>query len=224
MTNFVEIYDRLTNTYTTESLEWGRWLFAQSCDFVRGVATLNDLIDFDLNEVAFAGRSNVGKSSLINALTGRNSLAKTSNTPGRTQQLNFFILGQRLYVVDMPGYGYAKVSKATKAVWQTLIRTYLRGRPTLERVYVLVDSRVGLKENDQEIMKMLDTTAVSYQVVLTKIDKVGKTQLKELIASLEEMLGKHPAAHPRVIATSADKGDGIAELRAEIAQFAQKTT
>lgn len=218
----IEIYNPQTGQYSPQSLEWGRWLFAQTCDFVRGVAKLTDLIEFAQPEVAFAGRSNVGKSSLINALTGRNHLAKTSNTPGRTQQLNFFILAERLFLVDMPGYGYAKVSKATLAVWKTLIQTYLRGRPTLERVYVLVDSRVGLKENDKVIMDMLDTTAVSYQVILTKIDKVSKSQLHALIQSLETMLGKHPAAYPRVLATSSEKGTGIEELRAEIAQFAQR--
>lgn len=207
-------------TYKGESLERGRWLFTQECTFVRGVPTLQDLIDFGYPEIAFAGRSNVGKSSLINALTNRHGLARTSNTPGRTQQLNFFSLGDLLYLVDMPGYGYAKAPKTLVAQWRLLIEKYLRGRPTLHRVYVLLDARVDIKEHDIDIMKMLDKTAVSYQIVLTKCDKLGPNQLKEKMWEIQNLILKHAAAHPEILATSSEKGMGIPELRAEIAQFA----
>lgn len=212
----------LTNpdgSYTADALEYGRWLFAQPCDFIRGVQTLSGLVDFDVPEIAFAGRSNVGKSSLINALTGRKTLARTSNTPGRTQQLNFFDLGGRLYLVDMPGYGYAEVPKVVVAGWRKLIDIYLRGRPTLQRAYVLLDSRVDIKKHDLEIMDQLDKAAVSYQVILTKCDKVGVNQLQKIISNLEKMLQNNPAAYPKVLATSSAKNIGIDELRAEIAQF-----
>lgn len=202
-----------------EALEKGRWLFTQACTFVRGVQRLHDLVEYDYPEIAFAGRSNVGKSSLINALVNQNALARTSNTPGRTQQLNFFELGKRLYLVDMPGYGYAKVSKSLLAEWRDLIENYLRGRPTLNRVYLLIDARVGLKEHDIKIMEMLDKTAVSYQLVLTKVDKVTRDQLATLREELTKKLVMHPAAHPYIFSTSSAKGIGIAELRAEIAQF-----
>jgi len=208
--------------YSQAALEWGRWLFSQNCTFARGVQKIDDFADSDLPEIAFAGRSNVGKSSLLNALTNRNTLARTSNTPGRTQQLNFFNLGDRLFLVDMPGYGYAKVSKKLQQEWQHLLEAYFRGRATLERAYVLIDARVGIKDNDKEIMKLFDKTAVSYQLILTKIDKVGKQQLEELIAELESLLLTHPAAHPKVMATSAEKNIGITELRAEMGQFAVK--
>lgn len=206
-------------TYTQSALERGRWLFTQECTFIRGVPTLVDLVDFGYPEVAFAGRSNVGKSSLINALTNRHGLARTSNTPGRTQQLNFFSLGDLLYLVDMPGYGYAQAPKALVAEWRTLIEQYLRGRPTLQRVYVLLDSRVDVMKHDIEIMKTLDKTAVSYQVVLTKCDKLGPNKLEEKKEAVLNIIGKHPAAHPLILTTSSEKGTGIAELRAEIAQF-----
>lgn len=202
------------------ALDWGKWLFAQECEFLRGVASLSDLPDFGQPEVSFAGRSNVGKSSLINALTGRTTLARVSHTPGRTQQLNFFSLANRLILVDMPGYGYAKASKSAIAQWNDLIQLYLKGRPTLSRVYVLVDSRHGLKENDLEMMRMLDVAAVSYRIVLTKVDKVSPTPLRQLKKEIEEKLKTHPAAYPEISLTSTAAKKGIAELRAEIAQFA----
>jgi GTP-binding protein len=205
---------------STDALAWGKWVFAQECEFLRGVPSLNDLPDFAQPEVAFAGRSNVGKSSLVNALTDRTTLARVSHTPGRTQQLNFFSLGNRLILVDMPGYGYAKASKVAVTQWNDLIQLYLKGRPTLSRVYVLIDARHGLKENDLEMMRMLDVAAVSYRVVVTKADKVSPTQLKERQKNIEETLKTHPAAFPTISLTSTVAKSGIAELRAEIAQFA----
>lgn len=210
----------MSEEISTEALAWGKWLFAQECEFLRGVPSLVDLPDFGQPEISFAGRSNVGKSSLINALTDRTTLARVSHTPGRTQQLNFFSLGNRLILVDMPGYGYAKASKAAIAQWNGLVQLYLKGRPTLSRVYVLVDARHGLKENDLDMMRMLDVAAVSYRLVLTKVDKVSPSQLKELQKNMEEIIKTHPAAFPKISLTSTVAKSGIAELRAEIAQFA----
>ncbi len=210
----------MSEEFSAEALEWGNWLFAQECEFLRGAASLTDLPEFGQPEVSFAGRSNVGKSSLINALTGRTTLARTSNTPGRTQQLNFFSLGKRLVLVDMPGYGYAKASKAAIEQWNSVIQLYLQGRPTLSRVYVLIDSRHGLKENDLEMMRMLDVAAVSYRLVLTKADKVSPTPLRALQEDIEERIKTHPAAFPKISLTSTVTKMGVAELRAEIAQFA----
>jgi len=204
-----------------EAIEAGRLLFAQECRFTWGSASLSDLPPAGLPEIAFAGRSNVGKSSLVNALTGRKTLARTSHTPGRTQQLNFFDLGGRLALVDLPGYGYAKVSKSLSQGWTETLKGYLRGRVTLRRALVLVDGRHGMKESDEEILKLLDDTAVATQVVLTKMDKVGKGERERRIPEVEAALKRHPAAFPQVMLTSSDKGEGIPELRAFLAQIAQ---
>jgi GTP-binding protein len=205
---------------SAEALAWGKWLFAQECVFLRGVPTLQDLPDSDLPEISFIGRSNVGKSSLMNALTGRTTLARTSHTPGRTQQLNFFSLGKRLILVDMPGYGYAKASKAAIAQWNELIQLYLKGRTPLQRVYVLIDGRHGLKSNDKEMLEMLDKAAVSYRLVVTKVDKISSAQSQSLQQEIEGILKSHPAAYPNINMTSAVAKIGIEALRAEIAQFA----
>ncbi len=200
-----------------QEIEAGRLLFAQDCQFVFGATNVDVLPPPDYPEIAFAGRSNVGKSSLINALTSRNTLARTSNTPGRTRQLNFFVLGKRLMLVDMPGHGYAKVSKSEIASWGVLIDSYLRGRANLRRLCLLVDSRHGLKPPDLELMDNLDEAAVSYQVVLTKADKVKLGELKRILTDLEGQLKTRPAAHPEIAVTSAQDGSGIAELRAALA-------
>ncbi len=200
-------------------MEPGRRLFAGPCDFMLSVAQIHQLPEAVLPEIALAGRSNVGKSTLINALTNRKTLAKTSNTPGRTQQLNYFNLGQRLYMVDMPGYGYAKVSKTQRDEWNQLIRDYLRGRPTLRCVLILIDARHGLKESDVELMKMLDETAVSYRIVLTKADKVKDKDLEEVTTKIKTTLKDHGAAYPEILATSSVKSGGLAELRAEIMSY-----
>ena len=201
-------------------IEAGRRLFASGCEFVAGAATEAALPPPRLTEVAFAGRSNVGKSSLINALTGRKALARVSHTPGRTQQINFFSLGGRLMLVDLPGYGYAKASKQRIGEWSNLILRYLRGRAALRRVLVLVDSRVGLKDSDRDLFGLLDEIGVSYQIVLTKTD--DKPKEKDPLASLAEELAGHPAAHPEIIGTSSREGTGIPELRMALAQLASR--
>ena len=201
-------------------LEAARVLFAQECRFVAASATIPQLPPETLPEVAFVGRSNVGKSSLVNALTGRKTLARTSNTPGRTQEVIFFDLGGRLMLVDLPGYGYAKVSKAKQAIWTDTLFAYLRGRPTLQRVSMLIDGRHGLKELDTEAMAMLDRAALSYQVVLTKADKMKPAELSAMIDKTSAALKRNPAAHPVVLATSSETGAGIPELRVELARFA----
>lgn len=207
--------------YSPEEIRSGQLLFAADCTFMLGVAGLNQLPpDNQLDEIAFAGRSNVGKSSLINALTGRKTLAKTSNTPGRTQQLNYFNLADRLYMVDMPGYGFAQAPEALVKKWQKMIFAYLQGRVNLKRVFLLIDSRHGIKKVDAEIMEMLDKAAVNYQVVLTKCDKISAVALAKVMTETNKTLKEHAAAHIDVIATSSEKGRGIDELRAEIARLA----
>jgi GTP-binding protein len=200
--------------YSPEQVEEARRIFAGPCDFVWGATDMKNLPPPDFSEVAFAGRSNVGKSSLVNALTGRNTLAKVSNTPGRTQQLNFFNLGSHLFLVDMPGYGYAKVSKDVRDNWDSLIFDYLRGRPNLRSVLIMIDSRHGLKESDEHLMGMLDKAAVNYRIVLTKTDKSSKKDLAAIEESILAALKKHPAAFPAVYATSAEKNEGLEDLRA----------
>lgn len=202
------------------AIEAGRRLFAQDCRFVAGAATLDSMPPPGLPEIAFAGRSNVGKSSLVNALTGRQTLARTSKTPGRTQQLNFFALGSALMLVDMPGYGFARVAKKQAQNWNELIRLYLKGRPNLRRALILIDARQGLKDSDRATMDLLDESAVSYQVILTKTDKLTPAELAAVTARTDAEVSRHVAAHPEIIATSARTGHGIAGLRAALASLA----
>jgi GTP-binding protein len=200
-----------------EAIEAARILFAHPVSFIMGCAKIDQLPPADLPEVAFAGRSNVGKSSLINGLVGQKYLARASNEPGRTREVNFFLLDGKLRLVDLPGYGFARASKTATAKFQNLGRSYLRGRPNLKRVYLLIDARHGLKEPDGEAMDALDLAAVSYQIVLTKADKLKKGEIDQVVAKTLAGIAKRPAAFPRVIATSSEKGDGLPLLRAEIA-------
>ncbi len=202
-------------------LEAGRRLFTREAVFIRGVVDLKGLPDDDLPEVAFAGRSNVGKSSLINAALGRKALARTSNAPGRTRELNFFKLDGRLYLVDLPGYGFARAPKAVVDRWTALTRDYLRGRSTLKRVYLLIDARHGVKSSDEDVMNALDVAAVSYQITLTKIDKLTDAERVARIGETAKRVAKRPAAHPRVLATSSAKAIGVEALRAEVAALIQ---
>ncbi|UYN94810.1 MAG: ribosome biogenesis GTP-binding protein YihA/YsxC [Enhydrobacter sp.] len=206
---------------TPEEIEAARKLFAGPCEFVSGAASVASLPGESLPEVAFAGRSNVGKSSLVNALTGRRTLARVSSKPGHTRQINFFDLASRLMLVDLPGYGFAQVSRSMKETWQDLASAYLRGRTTLKRVCLLVDARHGVKEADRETMKNLDAAAVSYQLVLTKADQLRQADIPRAIAAAEAVARKHGAAHPRALATSSETGFGIPELRAEIVTLAK---
>ena len=198
-------------------LEAGRKLFAGPSDFLKGVVAMDGVPPADRLEVCFAGRSNVGKSTLINAITGRKALARASNTPGRTQEINYFTLGEALYLVDLPGYGYAEAPVEIVAKWQQLLKAYLAGRATLRRVFMLIDARHGAKKVDEEIMQLLATSAVTFQIVLTKCDKPKKGQLDKVIDGLNTVLKKYPSAYPEIIATSSEKGEGLDILRAEIA-------
>lgn len=203
-----------------ERIEAGRRLFAKPVSFLMGVAKIEQLPEAFRVEIAFGGRSNAGKSSLINAITGRHNLARASNSPGRTREINYFLAAEgQLAIVDLPGYGYARAEKAAVKSWQRLIRDYLKGRPGLRRVFILIDARHGLKPADVEAMDLLDETAVNYQIVLTKTDKCTAKGLEAVRSATLKALAKRPAAHPAMHATSARTGSGIAELRAEIAQL-----
>ncbi len=199
--------------------ERGRLLFAAPVDFLKGVVAMSGLPPADRLEVCFAGRSNVGKSSLINALTNRKNLARASNTPGRTQEINYFTTQDGPYLVDLPGYGFAQAPVAVVAKWQALLKSYLSGRATLRRVFVLIDSRHGIKTVDDEILTLLDRSAVTFQVVLTKLDKINLKDREKVIEQVKTALQKHPAAYPEIVITSSEKGEGIETLRAIIANL-----
>jgi GTP-binding protein len=205
--------------FTPDEIETGRKLFAGDWQFVAAAGSLERLPAMQGTEIAFAGRSNVGKSSLINALSGRNALARTSNTPGRTQELIFFAGGEKLVLVDMPGYGYAAAAKTKIKAWNDLIHDFLRGRANLARVYLLIDARHGLKPVDDGVLKTLDKAAVNYQIVLTKADQVKSAELAERVTATEAALAKHPAAFPELITTSARSSSGIPDLRAAIVRL-----
>ena len=224
MTGHVERPLRMTTETDAKRIEQGRRLFAGDWQFIWASPTIEALPPMQGVEVAFAGRSNVGKSSLINALTGRNALARTSHTPGRTQELIFFEgpTDSGLRLVDMPGYGYASAPKAKVASWTTLIHKFLQGRSTLARVYVLIDARHGIKDVDSDVLKTLDKSAVSYQVVLTKADQVKPTELERRSAETTAALAKHPAAFPELLATSSRTGAGMPELRAAMIRLLQE--
>lgn len=199
--------------------EKGRKLFLGPVDFLKGVVAMDGLPGADRIEICFAGRSNVGKSSLINALTNRKGLARASNTPGRTQEINFFELGEERYLVDLPGYGYANAPVSIVEKWQRLLKNYLSGRPNLRRAFVLIDSRHGIKPVDEEIMQLMNRSALAFQVVLTKIDKIKEHELEKTLLQVREKLSKHPAAFPELVTTSSEKGEGIATLRAVISDL-----
>ncbi|WP_300033933.1 ribosome biogenesis GTP-binding protein YihA/YsxC [uncultured Roseobacter sp.] len=201
----------------TATAEKGRLLFAGETEFVKGVVAMSGLPPADRMEVCFAGRSNVGKSSLINAVTGRKGLARASNTPGRTQEINYFTAGDAHYLVDLPGYGYANAPLQVVEKWQRLLKQYLSGRQTLRRAFVLIDARHGVKKVDEEILSLLDSAAVTFQVVLTKADKVKEAERSKVLDQVRQALSKHPAAFPELIVTSSEKGWGIPTLRAIIA-------
>lgn len=203
--------------FSPYEIEEGRRLFARPASFMLGVVKMDGLPDEGPAEIAFAGRSNVGKSSLLNAITGQNGLARASNTPGRTREINYFDLEGEMRLVDLPGYGYAKVSRKDVEAWTKLTRNFLRGRSVLRRVCLLIDSRHGLKSTDLEVMDLLDEAAVIYQIVLTKTDKIKPTALDIVLEKTAAAIARRPAAHPFIRATSSEKGDGIAELRADLA-------
>jgi GTP-binding protein len=200
-------------------IEEGRLLFAGECSFIKGVVAMDGLPENNGVEIALAGRSNVGKSSLVNSLTGRKTLAKVSNTPGRTQELNFFRIGTKLTLVDMPGYGFASAPAPKVRAWTKLVLEYLRGRPNLGRVYVLIDSRHGLKNTDEPVLDMLDKTAVSYQIVLTKTDQLKPAELEARIAEVQAGIARRPAAYPEIISTSSREGTGLADLKTAIVRL-----
>lgn len=202
-----------------EAREDGRLLFAGSSEFLKGVVAMSGLPEADRIEVCFAGRSNVGKSSLINAVTGRKGLARASNTPGRTQEINFFSVGAEHYLVDLPGYGFANAPLDVVKKWQALLKQYLSGRQSLRRAFVLIDARHGVKPVDEDIMSLLDSSAVTFQVVLTKSDKVKAKDRDQMLEQVRSKLQNHPAAFPELILTSSEKGDGIADLRAVISHL-----
>ncbi|WP_421736609.1 ribosome biogenesis GTP-binding protein YihA/YsxC [Caulobacter sp.] len=204
--------------FTEEEIEAARILFAQPVAFMMGAVSMDGLPGAFAPEVCFAGRSNVGKSSLINGLVGQKYLARASNEPGRTREINFFVLAEKLRLVDLPGYGFARASKTTVSKFQDLGRAYLRGRATLKRVYLLIDARHGLKKVDSEALDALDTAAVSYQIILTKADKIKPHEVEKVTAETLKAIAKRPAAFPRVLATSSEKGLGMPELRAEISR------
>ena len=205
-------------SYSDDEIEAARVLFAQPATFMMGAVKMDGMPAPTLPEVAFAGRSNVGKSSLINGLVGQNHLARASNSPGRTREVNFFVLAEQLRLVDLPGYGFARVSKSVADKFQDLGRAYLRGRANLKRVYLLIDARHGLKSVDAEALDALDVAAVSYQIVLTKADKIKPAEVEATVAATMKAIAKRPAAFPKVLATSSEKGVGLPELRAEIAR------
>ena len=203
------------------AIEIGRKIFSRQCDFLRGVMSIYDFPDSNLPEIAFAGRSNVGKSSLLNALTNRKTLSRTSNMPGRTREINFFNLADHLMLVDLPGYGYARISKRISQKWTSLVNDYLKGRSQLRRVILLIDSRHGIKDSDLKVMKMLDITGVSYQAVLTKSDKISDFNQRKIAAKVSEVFQGHTAAHPETLVTSIRTGSGIPELRATLAALVE---
>lgn len=207
----------LVETPDAASIEKGRMLFAGGTDFLKGVVAMDGLPPADRLEVCFAGRSNVGKSTLINAVTGRKALARASNTPGRTQEINFFTAQESHYLVDLPGYGYANAPLDVIAKWQKLLKNYLSGRQNLRRAFVLIDARHGVKSVDEEILSLLDSAAVTFQCVLTKADKVKEKDREKVLDQVRKALSKHPAAYPEIILTSSEKGDGIETLRTIIA-------
>lgn len=206
----------MSETFDEEALEAARVLFAHEVRFMMGAVQMDGLPPADLPEVAFAGRSNVGKSTLINAITGRGHLARASNSPGRTREVNFFVADEKLRLVDLPGYGFARASRGDVKKFQNLGRDYLRGRPNLKRAYLLIDARHGLKDVDTEALDTFDVAAVSYQIVLTKADKLKASEVEDVVGQTLKAIAKRPAAFPRVLATSAEKGTNIPELRAEI--------
>ncbi len=201
------------------SREKGRKMFAGETEFLKGVVAMDGLPPDDRMEVCFAGRSNVGKSTLINALTGRKGLARASNTPGRTQEINYFTVGDSHYLVDLPGYGFANAPLPVVEKWQRLLKKYLSGRQSLRRAFVLIDARHGIKKVDEEILSLLDSAAVTFQCVLTKVDKVKEKDREKVLEQVRAALSKHPAAFPEIVLTSSEKGDGIAALRSLIANL-----